>query len=84
MHFKMYLSLRLQLPQISLLHQGIMEKVDGRVLKDNRACLKDIPAMGNGKGHIGILLHKKDGHPFPIEVLDEIKDLFNKERGKSH
>ena len=62
----------------------MIDQVLRRVGQDDASRLEHVAPLGNGQGHVGVLLHQQDGDPLAVEILDDLERLLHVQRGEPH
>src|ERR1700676_5386714 len=76
--------LNLHLAEIGLLDHLVVAQALGGAVQYHLAGLQDIPVVGDGERHVGVLLHHEDGGALLVDGLDQVEDLLNVERRQAH
>src|SRR5574342_451454 len=62
-------------PQVGLLHMVFREQLLPGSGEHHPPGLEDVGAVGDAQRLEDVLLHKQDGHPLPVELLDDVEDV---------
>jgi len=59
----------------------ISQKSLSGVVQHHPARLKHPPPIGNGQGHVGVLLHHENGHSVSVDLADQLEVLLHERWG---
>src|SRR5660397_183396 len=67
--------------QVGLLNLRIVKETGSLTFQHYSARLQNIAPVCDLKGNVGILLHKQNGRPLSVNLLNYLKDLLHKHGG---
>ncbi len=71
-------------PQVRHLHLLALEQVGRSILQGDGAAFHDVAAVGDAKGHVGVLLHEEDGGvALAVDAADGLEDELHEHRGQA-
>lgn len=69
--------------EVGGLDAGIGEQGFARAFENGLAGLKDVGVVGDFEGFFGVLLDQEDGVAFLMDLLDDVEDFLNQNRGEA-